>query len=75
MFRVIDAEKAVRIEQRLAALLEVEVDELRDYLRGNLRAGSARRTGIRFVRGTHGGGYVRDPEGTDVPPSGYSVPA
>jgi hypothetical protein len=72
---VIDAEKAATIEQRLAALLDVEVDELRDYLRGNLRAGPARRTGIRFVRGTHSGRYVRDPEGTDVPPAGYSLPA
>jgi hypothetical protein len=72
---MIDAQKAAAIEQRLAGLLDVEVEELRDYLRGNLRAGAARRTGIRFVRGTHSGHYVRDPEGTDVPPAGYSIPA
>jgi hypothetical protein len=71
---VVKAEKAAQIEQRLAVLLDVELDELRDYLRGNVRAGGARRTGVRFVRGTHSGTYIRDPEGTDLPPAGYSVP-
>jgi hypothetical protein len=31
-----------------------------------------RKTGWRFVRGTHGGSYVPDPEGVDRPPSGYA---
>lgn len=33
-----------------------------------------RRTGFRSVRGTHGGNYVRDPEGTDVLPAGAEPP-
>jgi hypothetical protein len=72
---MIEADVAARIEQRLAALLDVEVDTLRDYLNGNVRAGGARRTGIRFVRGTQSGTYVRDPDGTDLLPAGYSLPA
>jgi hypothetical protein len=30
-----------------------------------------RRTGWRFVRGSHAGTYVQDPNGTDEPPSGH----
>lgn len=30
-----------------------------------------RRTGWRFVRGSHGSTYVQDPDGTDTPPKGY----
>lgn len=30
-------------------------------------------TGYRFVRGTHGSTYVRDPEGTDKLPAGMQV--
>ena len=71
---VVKAERAVQIEERLAVLLDVELDELRDYLRGDVRSGGARRTGIRFIRGTHSGTYIRDPEGTDLLPAGYSVP-
>jgi hypothetical protein len=71
---MIDAEHATRIEERLAAVLDVHVDQLRDYMKGNTRAGSGRRTGIRFVRGTHGGSYVRDPEGTDMLPAGHEEP-
>ena len=48
---MIEAKRAGEIEERLAVMLEVSVDDLRDYLRGNLRAGPARRTGIKFVRG------------------------
>jgi hypothetical protein len=33
------------------------------------------RTGYRFVRGSHSGTYVRDPDGTDRLPAGYSIPA
>lgn len=35
-------------------------------------ASGPRRTGYRFVHGSHGGTYVRDVEGTDKPP--YAVP-
>jgi hypothetical protein len=72
---MIDAERAADIEARLAKLLEVEVDDLRDYVEGNIRAGGARRTGYTFVRGTHGGSYVRDSAGTDILPAGRQVPA
>ncbi len=63
------------IEERLADLLQVEVGDVRDYVAGNIRAGGARRTGYRFVRGTQSGRYVRDPDGTDVLPPGYQIPA
>ena len=72
---MIETTKAVGIEERLASMLEVSVEELRDYMRGNVRAGSGRRTGIRFVRGSHSGTYVRDPEGTDMLPPGYQEPS
>jgi hypothetical protein len=36
------------------------------------RDAGRRRTGWRFVRGTHGGTYKRDPKGTDTLPVGYS---
>ena len=70
---VISGDRAVKIEERLAQLLDVEVDEVRDYLAGNIRTSSTRRTGFRFVRGTHGGRYVRDREGTDIAPAGVSA--
>ena len=56
-----------------AQLLDVEVDELRDYLASNIRTSSTRRTGFRFVRGTHCGHYVRDREGTDTRPAGVAI--
>jgi hypothetical protein len=71
---MIEAELALEIEERLAALLDVGVTDVRDYLRGNIRAGGGRRTGIRFVRGTHGGSYIRDPNGTDILPAGFQEP-
>lgn len=71
---MIDAEKAAQIEARLAKLLDVRADVLRDYLAGNIRAGGARRTGYKFVRGSHGGSYIRDPQGTDMLPSGHTIP-
>ncbi len=71
---MISGQRALEIEERLASLLDVEPNELRDYLAGNITAGKARRTGFRFVRGTHGGQYVRDPEGTDIIRAGVSVP-
>ena len=70
---MISGDRALKIEKQLAQLLDVEVDELRDYLAGNIRTSSTRRTGFRFVRGTHGGHYVRDREGTDMRPAGASV--
>ncbi len=72
---MIEAELARVIEEQLAELLHVRVADLRDYLEGNIRAGGQRRTGIRFVRGTHGGSYVRDPNGTDILSAGYQAPA
>jgi hypothetical protein len=71
---MISGERATDIEQRLAELLEVEVDQLRDYLAGNVGASPTRKTGFRFVRGTHGGQYVRDRNGTDIMRNGVSVP-
>lgn len=72
---MIDAEKAAHIEATLAELAGVQPEDVRDYLRGYIAAGEARRTGYRFVRGSHGGSYVADPEGTDVLPRGYTVAA
>ena len=71
---MISGERAIEIEHRLAELLDVEVDELRDYLAGNVGASTTRKTGFRFVRGTHGGQYVRDRDGTDIVRGGVSVP-
>jgi hypothetical protein len=71
---MIEAEKALAIEARLAEVAGVPIAAMRDYLSGNIRAGGARRTGYRFVRGTHGGTYVRDPNGTDIIPAAYEVP-
>lgn len=72
---MISAERAVQIEEALAQLLHVQPDEVRDYIAGNIGAGSGRRTGFRFVRGTHGGHFVRDANGTDILPEGYQAPA
>jgi hypothetical protein len=69
------------VERRLAELLNVEASDLRLYLievleerlyRG--RESSERRTGFRFKRGSHGGTYVRDREGTDLLPAGHQAP-
>jgi predicted transcriptional regulator len=70
---VIDAETAREIEARFAESIGMPADDVRDYLNGNVRAGAGRRTGYRFIRGTHGGTYVVDPDGVDLPP--YPVPA
>ena len=71
---MIETKQAVEIEEQLATMLGVRVEEIRDYLRGNIRAGTGRRTGIRFVRGSQSGSYIRDPEGTDMLPPGYEEP-
>ena len=69
------------VERRLAELLGRAPEEVRDYLydvveerlwRG--RKLTERVTGFRFVRGTHGGSFVRDPEGHDVIPPGVEPP-
>ena len=71
---MITADAAKEIEERLAELLQIEVADLRDYLQGRIGASGSRRTGYRLVRGTHGGQYVRDPDGTDILPAGVFVP-
>lgn len=71
---MISGDRAREIEERLAVLLDVEIGELRDFLRGNIGQSANRRTGVRFIRGTHGAQYVRDPEGTDIPPARASLP-
>ncbi len=71
---VIEGDRAREIEDHLADLLDVELGELRDYLRGNIRESTNRLSGFRFIRGTHGGQYVRDPEGTDILPVRVSLP-
>jgi hypothetical protein len=71
---MISGDRAKEIEKRLADLLDVEIAELRDFVRGNIGESAVRRTGFRFIRGTHGGQYVRDPEGTDIPSARASVP-
>lgn len=71
---MISSERAAKIEERLTGLVGVRPEELRDYLAGNIEAGRRRRTGYRLVRGTHSGTYVRDPQGTDILPSGYQTP-
>jgi hypothetical protein len=71
---MISGQRALEIEEQLAQMLDVEVDELRDYVAGNIGASSTRRTGFPFVRGTHGGQYIRDCEGTDIVRPGASVP-
>ena len=71
----IDAKTAREIEERLAELTGVDANEIRDWARGHITAGEARRTGWRFVRGAHGGTYVRDPDGHDILPAGYDATA
>jgi hypothetical protein len=73
--RMIEPEQAKAIEEKLATLLGVRVKDLRDYMGGSIRAGGERSTGYRFVRGTHAGRYVRDPNGTDIIPASYEIPA
>jgi hypothetical protein len=71
---VISGDRAREVEERLAELLEVEIGELRDFLRGNIGESPNRPTGFRFIRGTHGGQYVRDPGGRDILPARASLP-
>jgi len=72
--------ESVDLEQRLAKLLGADPADVRTYLCEVIeerlwgRRPKERKTGFRFVRGTHGGAFVRDPEGNDTPPVGYEVP-
>jgi hypothetical protein len=70
---MISTEKAATIEQRLAKLLGCRPDELRDWLGQRVDYGP-RKTGLRWVRGTHSGTFVTDPEGTDELPPAYEPP-
>jgi hypothetical protein len=72
---------ARRVEAVLASLLREEPEAVRNYVVEVLeerlwRGGEdrTRPTGFRFVRGSHGGTYVRDPAGTDVLPAGAQPP-
>ena len=72
---------AAAIEQQLAKVLGVEPSAVRNYLYSVIeerlwrgRDITQRRTGFRFVRGSHGGTFVRDPDGTDVLPPGHEPP-
>ncbi|MBA3348299.1 MAG: hypothetical protein H0T13_07030 [Actinobacteria bacterium] len=75
------SKEAQRVEAALAALLREEPDAVRSYVVEVLeerlwRGGEdrSRATGFRFVRGSHGGTYVRDRAGTDVLPAGAQPP-
>jgi hypothetical protein len=71
--------ESVDLEQRLAKLLGADPADVRSYLYEVIeerlwgRNPKERKTGFRFVRGTHGGAFVRDPEGNDTPPVGYEA--
>jgi hypothetical protein len=69
------------VEAKLAQVLRIEPEAVREYvvevLEDRLWRGGEdreRRTGFRFVRGTHGGSFIRDPEGTDILPPGVEPP-
>ena len=71
-------------EQELAARVEAAVERAEraeprflERAAARLRAETAGRrlTFCRLVRGSHGGAYVYDPEGTDEPPAWWSLEA
>jgi hypothetical protein len=75
------SEAARDVERRIARKLGVEQEQLRDYVIEVLEnrlwgegENPERKTGIKFVRGSHAGMYVRDPEGTDLLPPGAEPP-
>jgi hypothetical protein len=75
------SEEARAVERRLAERLGLEPEAVREYVLELLeerlwRSGERkeRPTGFRFKRGSHSGTWVRDPEGTDVPPPGVQLP-
>jgi hypothetical protein len=74
---MISHERSLEIERRLARVLEIEPDEVRDYVRSYVdvrRVEGRRVTGIKMQRGTHGFVLARDPEGTDPLPHGHEFP-
>jgi hypothetical protein len=68
---LIDGDRAFEIETKLAELAGCQPPEMRNYLRGYVTASTARKTGWRFVRGSHRGTFVPNPEGADVLPHGH----
>ncbi len=73
---MLSRDRAAQIDSKLAELLGIAPEELRDYLEHNFGprlAGGQRVTGWTFKRGSHGGHYVRDPDGTDILPGGYQA--
>jgi hypothetical protein len=69
------------VERRLADRLGLEPVAVREYVLEVLeerlwRSGERkeRPTGFRFLRGSHSGTWIRDPEGTDVLPPGIQAP-
>jgi len=79
--RTVISESARATEERLGKLLGIDPADVREYVLAVLedrlwRAGQRpeRRTGFTFKRGSHGGTWTRDPEGTDVLPVGVQPP-
>lgn len=71
---MLSRDRAEQIDKKLAQVLGITPEELRDYLDHNFgprMVGGQRITGWTLKRGSHGGHYVRDPEGTDIVPDGY----
>jgi len=74
---MISHERSLEIERRLAEVLGVEPEEVRDYVRSYVdvrRVEGRRVTRIKVLRGTHGFTLVRHPEGTDPLPAGHEFP-
>lgn len=59
-----------KVEEGVAALLELGwmQEKKRDLFSRKALEKGRRRTGWKFVRGTHGGTYVPAEDGTDIPP-------
>ena len=68
---VISAAKPPRISSESAARAPVEVEVEVETPQTPLKKGNRKKTGYRFVRGSHGSSYVRDPNGTDRLPNGW----
>ncbi|HEY7252174.1 MAG TPA: hypothetical protein VIG37_16870 [Methylomirabilota bacterium] len=65
------------LQSALAAIVRLNATLAAMDITDSTRPGEQHRprTGYRFVRGAHSGTYVRDPEGTDPLPFGYSIPS
>jgi hypothetical protein len=75
------SDDARAVEQRLAEQLRLEPQAVREYVLEVLEERLWRRgerperpTGYRFIRGSHSGTWVRDPDGADVLPPGAQPP-